>query len=671
MGHNANVYVYVIDEDNKEVEKGETGELLICGDGVGDGYINLPGKTAEAFITFNGMRGYKSGDLVRINEDDEIEYLGRKDHQVKIRGLRIELEEVESVIGSMPGIDICACASIRGKYLCAYYTSDRDITPESIKEYASTHLAHYMIPDICMHLPEMPMTPNRKVDRRALPVPELPEEEIIPPETQEQEQILSILKEIMDEGRFGINTDLTKIGMSSLDIMVFISLVGEKFNIGMSLSDLNEHRTAEELAAFAASAPKLSKTGQKERYHATMLQAADYAATIGGNGNLNITTLYEFGRDTDDDRLKEAIYETMEAHPGLTMHLESDDDGTLWQIPGTDVRSYEIETIETDDDEFDRSISDLSVRIAPDAKWLFCFKIINTPTRKFLFTDYSHLNSDGFSVAIMIEDIIAAYEKKSLEPEYFTMFEFGEFLAGFWDSKAGKRCIEMYMDMLDGVGGPVTLPSDRNEKDWNPGRISVLLDVDTKAFDEKCQSERLTKSEIIACAFGMVLAKYTKRDKVAFSYCFSGRSDSRLNNTVGYIASLLEAVCYTPRCAPDFLEKFRSNLLNLMMFPSMPLVQMMEKYPNAIDVSYVYQPKDTVLYETDDLTVKVRSLEEIMPYEEIRFIFQPTEQQDGSIMIHIDYHANLYSEEYVRRFAEDVTAAAADIIFGRTGEGND
>ncbi|MCR5672893.1 MAG: amino acid adenylation domain-containing protein [Lachnospiraceae bacterium] len=662
---NANVYVYVIDENNNEVAKTEVGELLICGDGVGDGYINLPEKTAESFISFNGMRGYKSGDLVRINENDEIEYLGRKDHQVKIRGLRIELEEVESVIGSMPGIDSCACASIRGKYLCAYYTSDGEIATEKIREYAASHLAHYMIPDIFMPIAKMPTTPNHKIDRRALPEPEIPDEEVKEPVTDEQREVLSILKEVMDEGTFGINTDLTKIGMSSLDSMVFISLMGERFNIGMSLSDLNDHKTVEELAGYAASAPKLQKSIEKDRYHATMLQAIDYGATITGEGNLNITTLYELDRNIDDDMLKEAIYETMTAHPGLTMSLVTDKDGTLWQVPGGDVRSYEIDITQMDDEEFDAGVSDLSVRIPSDAKNLFCFRIINTQTRKFLFTDYSHLNSDGVSVGIVIEDIIAAYEKKSLEPEYYTMFEFGEFMSGFWESKAGKRCIEMYMTMLESAGGPVTLPFDKNEEKWEPGRISVTLDVDMNAFENKCQKDRITKSEIIACAFGIVLAKYTGRDEVAFSYGFSGRSDSRLNNTVGYISSLLEVCCWTPNCAPDYLEKFKKNLLNLMMFPSMPLVEVLDRYPNAIDITYLYQPKETVLYEMDNTPVRVRSLEKLMPNEEVRFIFQPKEKPDGSIMIDIDYHANLYSEDYVRRFAGEVVQVAGEIISGK------
>ena len=216
--------------------------------------------------------------------------------------------------------------------------------------------------------------------------------------------------------------------------------------------------------------------------------------------------------------------------------------------------------------------------------------------------------------------------------------------------------------MLEDVGGPVTLPPDRNEESWFPGRISVRLDTDMKAFDEKCKRDRITKSEIIACAFGIVLANYTGRDKVAFSYGFSGRSDSRLNNTVGYIASLLEVCCYTPEYAPDYLERFRSNLLNLMMFPSMPLVQIMGRYPNAIDVTYLYQTKDKVTYKMDDTTVKAYSLEKIMPNREISFIFQPTEEQDDSIMLHMDYHANLYSEKYVRRFARDVITTVNDII---------
>ncbi|MBO6148162.1 MAG: amino acid adenylation domain-containing protein, partial [Lachnospiraceae bacterium] len=107
---NANVSCYIVDKDNNECAAGEVGELLIAGRGVGRGYKNLPEKTAEAFIEFKGMRSYKTGDLARITPDGEIEFHGRRDSQVKLRGLRIELGEIEESMSGFDGIDSCAAA---------------------------------------------------------------------------------------------------------------------------------------------------------------------------------------------------------------------------------------------------------------------------------------------------------------------------------------------------------------------------------------------------------------------------------------------------------------------------------------------------------------------------------------------------------------------------------
>lgn len=145
---NGNVKVFVVNQENEVLPDGETGELVIAGLGVGRGYINLPEKTAAVFINLNGERAYKTGDLARINTDDEIEFFGRIDNQIKLRGLRIELGEIEEVINSLDGITTNITIPVDNKYLCCYFTADRQIDPEEISAYASESLAHYMVPEV-------------------------------------------------------------------------------------------------------------------------------------------------------------------------------------------------------------------------------------------------------------------------------------------------------------------------------------------------------------------------------------------------------------------------------------------------------------------------------------------------------------------------------------------
>ena len=215
---NANVFVHIIDENNREVPQGTQGELLISGKGVGRGYVNLPEKTADVFITFNGMRAYKSGDLALINEYGEIEFHGRKDNQVKLRGLRVELGEIESVIASFPDVTNVIVLAIEAQYLVAYFTAKHEINTEELKAFASERLTEYMVPNIFMQLDEMPLTPNQKIDKKRLPEPDLSslKTPYVAPRNETEETLCAIFAKVLKQEKIGIDDDFFMLGGTSL-----------------------------------------------------------------------------------------------------------------------------------------------------------------------------------------------------------------------------------------------------------------------------------------------------------------------------------------------------------------------------------------------------------------------------------------------------------------------
>ncbi len=167
-----NVKMYVIDRYSNILPPYAEGELVICGAGVGRGYINLPDKTSASFITLNGLRAYKSGDAVRMTAESEIDFIGRIDNQVKLRGFRIELDEVENAILSCASVLQCKVI-VRNNgnedYLAGFYTAEGDTSPDEIKEYIKGRLTYYMVPSVLIRLDKMPMTANGKIDKKALP----------------------------------------------------------------------------------------------------------------------------------------------------------------------------------------------------------------------------------------------------------------------------------------------------------------------------------------------------------------------------------------------------------------------------------------------------------------------------------------------------------------------
>ena len=245
---NANVFVYIIDDNCNEVADGDVGELLICGKGVGRGYINLPDKTSAAFIDFKGMRGYRTGDLARINEDGEIEFHGRKDNQVKLRGLRIELGEVEEAICAYPEVTAAAVLAIDNMYLAAYYTATKAVSQEELTKFISGRLAHYMVPNVYIQLEKMPLTSSKKIDRKALPKPEINIEQALyaAPQTEEQAKLCELYAKALKLEKIGIDDDFFALGGTSLTASkVAVMCLNE--NIPLVYADIFKYPTIRQL----------------------------------------------------------------------------------------------------------------------------------------------------------------------------------------------------------------------------------------------------------------------------------------------------------------------------------------------------------------------------------------------------------------------------------------
>ncbi|MBQ4364413.1 MAG: amino acid adenylation domain-containing protein, partial [Oscillospiraceae bacterium] len=250
---NANVYVYIIDEAGNELPQGEIGELLICGKGVGRGYINLPEKTGDVFTEFRGMRGYRSGDLARINSRGEIEFHGRKDNQVKVRGFRVELGEIEEVLCSHPDVRLSVCTAVDNKYLVAYYTASKQLDPDELKRYAAQKLTDYMVPNILIQLESMPATDNKKIDRKALPKPDLSslQSGYTAPGNETEERLCRIFAKVLKLEKVGIDDDFFEIGGTSLAASrVVVMCMNEK--IPVVYGDIFKMHTVRELAAAKA-----------------------------------------------------------------------------------------------------------------------------------------------------------------------------------------------------------------------------------------------------------------------------------------------------------------------------------------------------------------------------------------------------------------------------------
>ncbi len=256
----ANRSVYILDKYGNPAPPLIPGELHIGGNLLAKGYLNRPELTQERFIgnpLFEGSseRLYKTGDRVRFLSDGNLNFMGRIDFQVKIRGFRIELGEIENILLRMPPIKDAVVKAFdtehRDKVLVAYITSPNKEAPDaqSIRSFLEEHLPDYMIPAVFVPLDEMPMDPSGKINRHALPAPDLSTAQVsteyVAPRTQSEEFLVDIVKEILHIDRVGIRDSFFDLGGHSMMATQVVSRIREEFDVEISLRTLFEHPTVE------------------------------------------------------------------------------------------------------------------------------------------------------------------------------------------------------------------------------------------------------------------------------------------------------------------------------------------------------------------------------------------------------------------------------------------
>lgn len=251
-----NTQLLVLDKAGKLLPIGASGELHISGVLVGKGYINREELTKQKFVKnpyYDFPTMYRTGDLARYLPDGNIEYLGRMDYQIKIRGLRVELGDIETAITKYPNIQdtVVTVVEIAGeKNLCAYFTAKENIAIEKLKKELAKTLPDYMVPTYYRQLEKMPLNANGKIDRKSLPEVTLQsDEKYVAPKDEIESEIQECVQKILKRDKMSVETDLLTAGLTSLGVVTLMTdLSALGFNI--RVKDFYENRTIRDIASF-------------------------------------------------------------------------------------------------------------------------------------------------------------------------------------------------------------------------------------------------------------------------------------------------------------------------------------------------------------------------------------------------------------------------------------
>ena len=661
---NGNVRVYVVDKDNKVLPDGETGELVISGLGVGRGYVNLPEKTAAAFIDLNGERAYKTGDLAKITSDDEIEFFGRIDNQIKLRGLRIELGEIEEVINSFEGIITSITVPVENKYLCCYFMADCKIDAEELSAYAKESLAHYMVPDVFIQMEKMPLTQNGKIDKQALPKPVSQPENLKEPETPMQKKLFAIVAKVVENDFFGIDTSFYRAGLSSISAMKLCILISDEFGVTVKTSDIHENNTVEKLESYIRLAPKIRTYEKREVYPLTGSQKGIFAECSKNPDSTvyNIPFLFELDPAVDEQKLSEAITRMINAHTYLLTEVYLNDKGEMVQRPCNE--TFIPEVIHTTNAQFADIENELVRPFKLEKGRLFRAEIYLTEDRKYLFTDFHHILADGNSYDIIFEDINRAYTGEKLEKESYTGFDAA--LDEEQQMKEGKyKKAEKYYDSIfEGIETDSLPLPDCHGEIPEKGYLERTLGIKEDAILSCCEKLEVTPNILFTGLFGILMTKYSNSEDSLFATIYNGRNDSRLENTVCMLVKTLPVYCSfeSKTTIQSYMTGLSEQMLSSMANDIFPFSDICARYGFHSDLVFAYQAELSDDYPIGDTIARGRDLS--LDMAKMPVLIQVRDYNNEYVLT-AEYRSDMYSEAFIDGILEAYEAAMHSVLKAR------
>ena len=660
-----NVKLYITDKFGHMLPYGACGELMIAGWQVSRGYLNKPEKTAEVYTKniYDDTKGYEvlyhSGDVARYLPDGNIQIIGRKDSQVKVRGFRIELSEVEEVIRRYEGIKDATVVAFDeqngGKYIAAYIVADSKIDISQLNDFIKETKPPYMVPAVTMQIDKIPLNQNQKVNKKALPVPERKIAEIIPPQNENQQKLFDCIAEVLGYTEFGITTDIYDAGLTSISAIKLNILISKAFDIVIKTSDIKNNPTIEMLEGFVRTAGKGTKREVQENYPLTNTQEGLFIECTANMGSTiyNIPYLLKLDKKVDLDRLAAAIDSTVEAHPYLKTRLFMDDNGDVLQ-KRDDQLSYKTQIINGMNKE-------TLVRPYMLFNEQLCrFEIYRTCDGNYLFLDVHHIIADGTSLGIIINDINRAYSGEKLETEEYTSYDLALDNRDALNSDAYKNAEDYYKSIFGKAGGSINFYPDKN------GPVPTAetyhretTEISVQRVKDFCQKQGITENVFFIAAFGLTLGKYNFRKDAVFTTIYHGRNDSRLSETVGMLVKTLPVYCDFSGNVKDYLNGVQEQLINSMNNDIYPFSQISHEFNIKADAMVIYQGDnfafDTIggeyaQEEPVQLNMAKAPVSISISIERNKFIFE------------IEYRGDMYYEETIKYLADNLETAAEGIL---------
>jgi len=733
----ANTQVYILNAHLQPVPVGIPGELYIGGDGLSRGYLSRADLTAERFVPNPfvgtrfiaserdlspsltspqpGERLYKTGDLVRYTADGTIEFLGRLDYQVKLRGFRIELEEIEAALGQHPAVKQAVVVVFedegKDKHLVAYVVGNdataTELSQDILRAHLQEKLPSYMVPAFIILLDVLPLTRNGKVDRRALPSPEFGQpdskEGHVAPRTQIEELLAEIWREVLKCSSAGVHDNFFEVGGHSLLAMRLIAQVRETFQVEMPISSLFEAPTLAGLGRLieerlrqdgGSQVPPLRKRRQAEQREAPLSFAQQRLWFLDqlqpDSASYNISYAVQLHGQLDMAALKQSVQVLLGRHEILRtsfvtrqgepiQRIEAPESARL-VVAALDLRGLEPALREQVlwwlVDEEARQPFDL--RHAP--LWRVRVVLVERE-RAVLLSTLHHIVADGWSMQVLVNELTCLYngyvqqQPASLATLPIQYADYAAWQREWLQGAVLEEQMRYWTESLQGVK-PLVLPTDYPRPAVLSDRGAQVGFELPKDVSEGLQAfshqEGVTLFMALLAAFSVLLARYSGQTDIVVGTPIATRTRAETEGLIGLFVNTL-ALRVDLSGNPTFrqtLSKVRKIALGAYAHQDIPFEKVVEAvHPERdlsrsplVQVAFVLQSaldEKASSIELSGLTGDALAVEIHTNARDIILLIQKTEQ---GLRGDIRYNIDLFEEQTIHAMIERFKTMLTEII---------
>ncbi|MCD9574050.1 non-ribosomal peptide synthetase [Flavobacterium soyae] len=683
-----NTSFYILDQWRNTVSIGAIGDIYIGGDGHAKGYYLNAELTNERFpyIADYKERLYNTGDLGKWNDKGEIEFLGRNDFQVKIRGYRIELGEIEEKLVKIPNIDqaIVIAKKINDEAFLAAFVKTNDLFQEDlVTQILQKELPEYMVPKIIVRLEKFPLTPNNKIDRKALANQNITYrlDEAALPQTKTEEKLLALWLQNLPVNQVSITDNFFKLGGHSLNAVRIIYEINKLFGCSLSQKDIFVNPTIKSIGALidniiskGTTFYPISTAPEKEFYDLTHAQKNIWIASQRTEASIayNMNAIYEIQGNLNISILNQALLQVIDKQESLRTNFFS-----LAGIPKQKIKpvgevNFELKTIEVESEQFDAfstSILYKEFELEKDLLLRLYHVVVDEFTQYLLFSTH-HIIMDGWSVEIFIKELMVIYNQLSEGKEYEINplpFQFKDYSEWINNQPLDENANAYWTKELKGYQIKDSFFKDlkHDEVSFNGNEVNFIIDANEKTELVKlAYTFNLSVYSILISLVGSFIHKYSNHKDICIGTVNSGRNSTELFPCIGMFVNTVP-LRFMIKKEDTFKEVFNTinqKIINSFQFSGFPFTTLQNRNSPLFDVMIAYQNPDFSLTDISGFNAV-----EIKPFQykhkvsrfPLTFNFY---HDDDKLCCALEYNSDYYSLHNITIIIEKFKKIIQEII---------